>query len=527
MEEKTGKERKENRYTLRAEPPLEGEALKAWKTLRHADHEATLLMQSSALLAWDQETKMPSAGVETRAEQLSLVETLLHQRLVDPRVDESLGVLEAESSASSLWNEGEAAFLREMRRKSRRASRIPESLVSRQAAAAGRAQAAWAKARQADDFSLFEKHLAGMFSLARETAEALGYEDHPYDALLDEYEPGMRSRTLTPLFSRLEKDLAALRSRLDAAEAPPADFLRLEYDEAKQENFSRRILSDMGYEWDRGRLDVSEHPFTTTLGGDDIRITTRYQKNWPSMGLFGSIHEGGHALYEMGIDPGLHGTLLAEGTSLGIHESQSRFWENMVGRSHAFWEAYYGSFQALFFPNLRDVSLEDFYRGINRVDPHQVRIEADEVTYSLHIVLRYQLEMALLSGDLPVKDLPAAWREKQKKLLGVEPPSDAQGVLQDVHWSAGLVGYFPTYALGNLYAAQFRDALTGEMPRWEDDVRQARLKPLKEWLAEKIHSHGRVYSAEELCRRLTGETLKAQPFMDYLQEKYSRVYSLD
>jgi carboxypeptidase Taq len=362
-------------------------------------------------------------------------------------------------------------------------------------------------------------------SLVREMASALGWEEQAYDPLLDEYEPYMKTQDLERIFASFLPRLKGLVARIAAAgREPDTAFLTRSFPPALQEKFGRQVLEAMGYDFRRGRLDVSAHPFTTRLGNADVRLTTRYNPEYFNSGIFGMIHEGGHGIYEQGAGAGLGGTLLADGASMGMHESQSRLYENVIGRSLPFWKYFYPRLRELFPAALKDVDLKAFYRGINAVRPSLIRVEADEVTYNLHIVLRFNLEKALLEGSLAVRDLPEAWNRQSAELLGLTPPGDAEGVLQDIHWCWGAIGYFPTYTLGNLYSAQLYAAMQRELPDLEQEMSEGNLEIIRAWLAEKIHKAGRLYPAGELCLRATGEKLDPAYFMDYLEAKYSEIY---
>ena len=366
-----------------------------------------------------------------------------------------------------------------------------------------------------------------MIALEKEYAAAIAADSDTdlYDTLLDEYEPGARAGEITEVFDELAGGLQVLLEKIRSGKAPDTGFLEKSYDVAKQDAFGKKIQAWMGYDTSRGRLDLSAHPFTTTLGPDDVRVTTRYDENLVLSGLFSNIHEAGHGLYEQGVGANLRNTLLADGTSMGIHESQSRFWENTLGRSQAFWDRWYGDFKDLFPENLSGVDAADFYRSANSVQPSLIRVEADEVTYSFHIIIRFRLERALISGDLKVADLPAAWNDAYRDLLGVSPANDADGCLQDVHWSVGLFGYFPTYALGNLYAAQFTDAMEGDLGPVSTLLGSDRADVVLNWLRKNIHVHGRVYLPADLCRRVTGKPLDSAHFLSYLNNKYSEIYA--
>ncbi len=490
--------------------------------LRELDRRIHRLAAIKATLEWDLETYLPPAAIEERSEQLALLEGMVHDLQTSP----FLGPLTSELAEATLPTDEDRALVRLHRREYDRASRLPKELVERQARLVGVAQPAWAQARKESDFSKFAPHLGPLVALAREKADLLGWQDHPYDALLDEYEPGTTSAEVKAVFDGLETGVANLVRTLAARPQVRNDFLSRAFPRAAQERIGRQVSGDLGFDWNAGRLDVTTHPFCTTLGPHDVRITTRYDENFFNMALYGIIHETGHALYEQGIDPKFGASILASGTSLGIHESQSRFWENFIGRSRPFVDRYFPVFQQAYPDSLADVDADAFYRGINLVEPSFIRVEADEVTYSLHIILRFRLEMALLDGSLKVADVPHAWNELFTKLFGVTPPNDAQGCLQDVHWAMGGLGYFPTYALGNLYAAQFFDSLKTALPDWEALVRRGEFAPLLAWLRTNIHRHGRVYTAGDLCRRVTGGPLDPSHFLRYLTQKYGAVYGL-
>jgi len=490
--------------------------------LKELDRKIHRLAAVQATLEWDQETNLPPSAVEERSEQLALIEGLIHELQTSPY----LGPLTADLAETTLPSDEDRALVRLHRREYDRASRLPRDLVERQARVVGVAQPAWALARRENDFDAFAPHLAKLVALARERADLLGWQDHPYDALLEEYEPGTTSAEVKAVFDGLETGVAELVKTIAARPQVRNDFLSCAYPRGVQERLGRQIATDIGFDWNAGRLDVTTHPFCTTLGPRDVRITTRYDENFFNMALYGIIHETGHALYEQGIDPRLGVSILGSGTSLGIHESQSRFWENFIGRSRPFIDHYFPVFQQAYPESLSDVDAEAFYKGVNLVEPSFIRVEADEVTYSLHIILRFRLELALLDGSLKVGDVPDAWNQLFTKLFGIRPANDAQGCLQDVHWAMGGLGYFPTYTLGNLYAAQFFDTLKQALPDWETLVGRGEFAPLLRWLRTNIHRHGRVLPAGELCRRVTGQPLDPSHFLRYLNEKYGAVYGL-
>jgi carboxypeptidase Taq len=490
--------------------------------LKELDRKIHRLASIKATLEWDQETYLPPSAVEERSEQLALLEGMVHDLQTSPL----LGPLTAELAEATLPSDEDRALVRLHRREYDRSSKLPKELVEREARLIGVAQPNWAQARKNNDFARFAPHLAQLVDLAREKADLLGWKEHPYDALLDQYEPGTTSAEVKAVFDGLEAGVAGLVKTLRARPQVRNDFLSRSYPREVQEALGRRVAGDLGFDWKAGRLDVTTHPFCTTLGPRDVRITTRYDEHFFNMALYGIIHETGHALYEQGIDPRFGTSILGSGTSLGIHESQSRFWENFIGRSRPFVDRYFPVFQEAYPRSLSDVDPDAFYRGINLVEPSFIRVEADEVTYSLHIILRFRLELALLDGTLKAADVPAAWNELFTKLFGVTPPDDAQGCLQDVHWSMGGLGYFPTYALGNLYAAQFFETLKKAHPDWETLVRAGNFAPLLAWLRTNIHQHGRVYPAGELCLRVTGQPLDPTHFLRYLTDKYGAVYGL-
>lgn len=477
------------------------------------------LQEIQQLLEWDQQVIMPRKGAEQRANQQAALAALAHRRLTDPAFGDLIFAVEAGPGCDG----DVAADLREARRAHDRAVKIPEALVAERAKACALAQVAWEEAKAQDDFASFEPHVAKVLDLTRRVAEAVGTENR-YDALLDEYEPGMTEAELKALFSDLRDRLVRLIDKiLGAPRKPSQDVLRRHYPEAGQEAFGIRVAKDMGYDFDAGRLDRSVHPFTSGTFGD-VRITTRYDERYLGTALFGTLHEAGHALYEQGLDPARYKHPAGAYASLGLHESQSRFWENLIGRSMPFWRHYLPVLQEHFPGVLDDVPVDAFCAAVNVCQPSLIRVEADEVTYNLHIILRFELESALVSGALGTKDLPAAWNEKMRAFLGIAPPSDQVGVLQDIHWSAGLFGYFPTYALGNLYAAQFMEVLRRDLPDLDGRLAEGDLLPVRAWLTEKVHRQGRRHLPQDLCQRITGRRLSADASMDYLAAKFGEVY---
>ncbi len=480
------------------------------------------LEATAALLDWDSETVMPENGLSIRAEQLTLLATLAHDRLTDPKLGDLLSQLEDKTD-----DEAAATNVREIRRQHEREVRIPKTLVERIARVSTIAKSAWAKARSESAFDRFAPHLAELLDLRRQVAEAIGYEGECYDALLDEFEPGATAVELAKVFDSLRTPLAAFVKQLVESETQPdPSIIERRFPIEMQTLWCRQSAELIGFDFKSGRIDTSVHPFCSGTGPGDVRLTTRYMENFFPSAVFGTLHEAGHGLYEQGLPNNHVFTPRGHAVSLGIHESQSRLWENMVGRSRAYWERYYPQCQTAFPEALSDVSLDAFYGAINTVRPSLIRVEADEVTYSLHIILRFEIERDLLEDRLQVSDVPEAWNAKMTELLGVTPEQDSDGCLQDIHWSMGAFGYFPTYALGNLFAAQFFAAASRAMPDLQDQIRQGDFTSLLEWLRVNIHLHGQRYRANELAQNITGTPLSIEPFMTYLREKFSPIYGL-
>lgn len=488
------------------------------------DQEIRDLGYMSAVLNWDQEVNMPPEGLEERARMLAYLGTKAHEITTS---DEYGALLDEAEALVDELPQLERDRLKELRRDRNKAVKVPASFVEEYSKATSLAQHHWALARKENNFAAFAPHLEKIVQLSKDLAGYLGYEDHPYDALLDQYEPGMTSRKVQSVFEPLEiflqDTITKLKPNLDKVSD---EVLTRNFDAKKQEEFSKILMEHLKYPTSRGRLDASTHPFTTSLGYNDVRITTRYYEDFIQTSMMGTIHEAGHALYELGFAEELKGSALAEGTSLGMHESQSRFWENVLGRSYGFWTALYPKLQDLY-PQLADVSQKDFVDALNVVKPSFIRVEADEVTYNLHLILRFRLEMALLDGSLAVTNLPQAWNEMFTKLLGITPPDDAHGVLQDVHWSIGALGYFPTYTIGTLYASQLAVAMEKDLGSLEELASKGDVQPVLDWLRAKVHVHGKRMGAEEIVTAATGEGLNPTHFMKYIQKKYSALYGVE
>ncbi len=458
---------------------------------------------------------MPRGGVNHRGEQLALLAGLSHDRATDPRLGELLSDVEASSLAGDPESV-EAVNIRELRRDYDRETRLPRRLVEELARVSALSSQAWSEARDQDDFPAFAPWLDQTFALAREKADAIGYEGVRYDALLDDYEPGMTTDHLSTLFAHLREQLVPLVDSVRAA--TPSTNLNREFPLEQQRAFAEGAATKLGFSLDSGRFDLGPHPFCSFIGPGDVRIALRYhQRNFAS-GFLAVLHETGHALYEQGLDPAHYGTPMGEAVSLGIHESQSRLWENLVGRSNGFWQHFYPQFQDAF--DVRDVSMDEFRRVINHASPGLIRVEADEVTYNLHIVIRFEIERALLSGELKASDLPGAWNELYTRYLGIAPDSDRNGCLQDIHWSEGLIGYFPTYTLGNVYAAQLFDAAEHSVGPLEDAFAAGDFSALRGWLGENIHRHGKRYAPAVMIEKATGSAPDPSALIASLAHRY-------
>jgi carboxypeptidase Taq len=484
------------------------------------------LSYASAILGWDEQVNMPAKGSRERGEQLATLNRIAHTKFTANDVGELLEELEPYVKTLDPDSDN-ARLVRQTRRDYDIQSKVPAEYVSREARATSAAHQAWVKARQASDFSLFQGDLQNIIELKREYASYFAPCEHPYDPLLHQYEPGLKTLEVKEIFDRIRPQQVELIKAIAAK--PPIDSSVLYQDFPKQDqwDFGVAVITDFGYEWDRGRQDYSPHPFSISFGLDDVRITTRVYTDFFNPGLFGTLHECGHALYELGIDPALSRTPLANGASLGVHESQSRMWENLVGRSLPFWDYYFSRLQAVFPSQLGNISKDSFYKAVNKVEPSMIRVEADEATYNLHIMLRLGIEIALIEGSLDIADLPEAWDQGMEDYLGIRPPDQATGVLQDVHWSMGLLGYFSTYALGNLISAQLWERIREDIPDLDDQFRRGEFASLLAWNREKIHRHGAKFEPQELVERVTGSKIDPDPYIRYLTEKFSTIYALD
>ncbi|MFX1315237.1 MAG: carboxypeptidase M32 [Promethearchaeota archaeon] len=486
--------------------------------------EIIRLSKIEEVLQWDQEVNMQNyKSVEGRSKQISLLEKLIHRRITSEKV----GKLIKKAKKLTNLNEIESAMLREITREFNLETKLPEKLVIEIAETRTLAAKIWQEARAKSDFSIFKDILEKTVELQKEHATRL--ETHPdmYSTLIDLFEPDATYEWITKIFNSIKPKLINFVKKLDSSSHKPDDsILRKYYDPDKQFQLSFELIKKMNYDLGYGRLDRVTHPITFQLAPMDVRITTRTKEDHLNECLFGTIHECGHALYDIGVKKEFHDTILGSLNSLVIHESQSRMWENIVGRSKEFWTFWYPTFQKYFPENLKDYPMEEFYRAVNCVQPSFIRVNADEVTYGLHVILRFEIEKDLIEGNIQIKELPELWNSKFEELLGIIPPNDAQGVLQDVHWSHGLIGYFPTYFLGSLYASQIYSNALKKMPSLPDDFIKGEFSNLLNYLRENIHQHGRLYRANDLIKRITGEELNSDYFIEYIEKKYCHIYGL-
>jgi carboxypeptidase Taq len=483
------------------------------------------LQHAAAVLSWDQQTYMPPGAAVNRGQQLATLQQIAHVKLASDEIGRLLDDLQPYVSQLDP-DSFDARLVSVTRRNYDKEVKVSTTWVMEFSQVTSAAYAAWGRARAANDFPYFQPHLEKILDLAHRYAAFFAPFDHVYDPLVDIFEPGLKTADIKTIFNALRPQqvelirLIASRPQVDDA------FMHFSYDEQKQWDFGVEIITKMGFDWTRGRQDKTLHPFTTGIGLGDVRITTRVYPNFLAPALFGTLHETGHAMYELGADASLDRTPLFGGASSGIHESQSRMWENLIGRSLPFWQHFYPRLQEYFPSQLGSLSLEAFYNGINKVRPSLIRVEADEATYNLHIMLRMELEMAMMEGNLAIKDLPDAWNSRFQEYLGITPPDNALGVLQDVHWSGGMIGYFPSYALGNLIAAQLWELINIDIPDLPDQIRRGEFAPWLAWLREKVHRYGSKYKPQDLIQRVTGSKIDPAPYMRYLTNKFTDIYGL-
>ena len=478
---------------------------------------------AGSVLSWDQQIYMPKNGSRARGQQIATLSTLAHEFFTEPKFGDLLNDLIDDLSLT----DDEKVNVTIARKDYDRKQKYPATFVEEMSTVASASFDKWCEARTKSDFKIFEPSLQKIVSLKRQEAELVGYKNHPYEALLEDYEPGLTVKKIDEVFSDVKRELFPFIKQILAKPKPRADFLSKHYSKAKQWEFAQAMVKQMGYDFDSGRADDAPHPFCTTFGPGDVRITLRHDENQFNMMLFAAIHEAGHGLYELGVvTDDNYGLPLGNALSLAFHESQSRFWENNIARSLPYWKGNLSLLKSIFPENLSDVTAEDFYKAVNLVEPSFIRVEADELTYHAHIYIRYLIEKALISKEIEVKDVPKFWNEHYQEYLGIRPSNDAEGCLQDVHWSYGSMGYFPTYSLGSFYAAQLSAYLKKQQPDFNGMVERGDLKPILGWLRENIHSSARRYSSEELLMKATGSGLKFSFFMDYAREKYGKIYGV-
>ena len=485
--------------------------------------EITRLNHIRALLEWDEKVNLPTGSFGGRAEQSALMSKIVHERLVSDKIGKLINESEKLDSLGLI----DTAFLREAKRDYEQEAKLPTELVEEISKTASLGHIKWVEARKKDNFSIFQPLLEKMVGLQIEVAEKLGTHSDPYSTLIDLYEPGATYDWIAKIFSKSKQDLDTIIKKLDASnDKPDFSILTQKWEAEKQWDFSIEVVKGLNYDFTKGRQDKSAHPFTTSLSSTDTRFTTRINENFFSTCLFGSIHECGHALYDMGFMEEIHDNVLANGCSMGIHESQSRMWENIVGRGKEFWKFWYPKLEKSFPSNLKGISMEEFHRSINTVQPSLIRVDADEVTYGMHVMLRFELEKDIIEGNVNVNELPEIWNSKMEDYLGITPPNDADGVLQDVHWSSGYVGYFPTYYIGTLYAAQIYNHALKNNPTLLMDFENGNFSNLLTYLRENVHQYGRIHHANDLIQKITGEDLNPDYFIEYVKKKFYPIYGI-
>ncbi|MFC0560003.1 carboxypeptidase M32 [Halalkalibacter alkalisediminis] len=480
--------------------------------------------QALAVLAWDSRTGAPKKGVQQRSEVIGT----LSSEVFALSTSEQMGTYLTELRKGDVYSQLSTITQKsvdECHKSYERNVKIPKEEYKEYVMLQSQSESLWEEAKDKADFELFRPNLEKLVEFKKRFVGYWGYEKHPYNTLLDDYEPGVFVETIDKVFSELRDQLIPLvKGVMESPHQPKTDFLFQKFPRANQEALSLEILKKIGYDFEAGRLDETVHPFAIGINPNDVRVTTKYKEDDFRVALFGTIHEGGHALYEQNISQDLIGTPLADGTSMGIHESQSLFWEKFVGQNYGFWENNYNLLKKHSSGQFDDVSLEDFYFAVNEAKQSLIRIESDELTYCLHIILRYELEKALMEDKITVAELPQAWNDKMEEYLGIRPSNDGEGVLQDVHWSFGAFGYFPSYALGYIYSAQIKEAMVKDLPHFDELVRTGEFSPIREWLTEKVHQHGKVKQPAEIIKNITGGGIDSKPLVTYLTEKYRRLY---
>lgn len=501
------------------------QAQKDYQKLHEISKQTTILKGIKDLLDWDQETYMPPGASNARADQLKTLAGIMHREHTGRKFANALGKLiniKTGKSISKALTQEQQAAVKEWWRDYHHNTALPAKFVEEFAKLQSQSITAWRSAKAENAFQQFAPFLDRIISMNRKKADLLGYKEHPYDALLDEYEPDLTTREVSQMFDKLQTFISPFLKKLTKTEIDNS-FLYGNWDHSKQMTFSYKILDAMGYDMHHGRVDLSAHPFSSSMHPTDSRITTRIHPNSLVSNILTILHEGGHALYEMGLPQDQYGTPLGESRSLGVHESQSRWWETRIGLSKPFWHHFYPILQETFHKQLDQISLDKFYRAINKVKPSLIRVEADEVTYPLHIILRFELEKGLIEGNLKVRDIPDIWNAKMKEYLGIEPRRNTEGCLQDIHWSMGAFGYFPTYVMGTLYTSHLFEAFAKAHPDWEKQVKKGHLSFVRDWLSTQIYRHGRRYPTHELLKQAAGRTFSEEPFLKYLREKYAKL----
>jgi len=493
------------------------------KQLKGLLAEIADLEKIGALLSWDQQTYMPPGSSGSRGHQMATLARLAHQKFTSDEIGKLLDELQPYVRQLDPDSD-DARLIRVTKRQYNKQTKVTPQWVADFAQTTALAYNVWVEARAANDFGKFQPLLEKIVTLRQQYASFFSPYDHIYDPLLDDFEPGLKTKDVKAIFEALRPQQVELIKTITGCPQVDDSFLHQEFDPLKQWDFGVEVITKFGYDWSHGRQDKAPHPFTTNFGVDDVRITTRIQPNYLGTCLFGTMHECGHALYELGVNPRLDRSPLSGGASLGVHESQSRMWENLVGRSLPFWKHFYPRLQAIFPTQLGNVDLMTFYKGINKVKPSLIRVEADEATYNLHIMLRLEIEIALMDGTLAVKDLPEAWNSGIQDYLGLSPTNNADGVLQDVHWSGGMIGYFSTYALGNLISSQWWEVIGKDIPDLPEQFERGGFGALLSWLREKIHQYGAKFEPQELVERVTGSRINPTPYMHYLRDKFSAIY---
>lgn len=481
------------------------------------------LNRAASVLSWDQQVNMPPGGAEARGQQLATLGKIAQEKFTSDEVGTLFEDLKKEYADPET---DDGAMIRVAARTYEKARRVPPEFIAEQAIAATQGVEAWVEAKHKSDFSIFRPYLEKNIELVKKYVSFFPPAAHPYDVLLDDFEPGLPTAEVLSIFGNLRPKQVALIKAIGEARQVKSDFLKKSFNEKKVWAYGERIIEKFGYDFQRGRQDKAPHPFETTFSVNDVRITNRFEKNEPLATLFSAMHECGHALYELGSNPAYERTPLAGGTSLAVHESQSRMWENLVGRSLPFWEHFYPELKKTFHAQLDGVNARTFYKAVNKVEPSFIRVNADEATYNLHIMLRLEIEIGMVDGSIQVRDLPEIWNTKMHDYLGVTPPNDAQGVLQDIHWSYGSVGYFSTYALGNIISAQLWEKINQDIKNLDEQVRKGQFAELREWLRVNIHQYGHKYDPRDLVRKITGQDIDSAAYVRYLTKKYSDIYGL-